>query len=123
MRITAALRNGAQNELRRSPEPVEKVGDSLVGGPGEPENKAKTLQKRRIQPLNRGQKRARRGFSTGCGIGAEPVPLHGGHLVPYNWLYSRSRSYLESTRRVSTLLILRWRMRSVARRCSVYQLR
>src|SRR5215204_4805187 len=44
---------------------VEKVGVGPVGGPREPENEVKTLRKRRIQPLNRGQKRVRRGFSTG----------------------------------------------------------
>src|SRR5215216_6050122 len=51
--------------VRGRGQPVEKVGVGPVGGPREPENKAKTLRKRRIQPLNRGQKRARRGFSTG----------------------------------------------------------
>jgi len=45
--------------------PVEKVVVSPVGGSREPENKAKTLRKQRIQPLNRGQKRARKSFSTG----------------------------------------------------------
>src|SRR5215216_826908 len=54
-----------RRDLPRRPQPVEKVGVGPVGGPREPENKAKTLRKRRIQPLNRGQKRARRGFSTG----------------------------------------------------------
>jgi hypothetical protein len=43
-------------------QPVEKVLVGPVGGPRKPENKAKTPQKQRIQPLNRGQKRARRGF-------------------------------------------------------------
>src|SRR5215207_5078565 len=52
---------------------VEKVGVGPVGGPREPENKAKTLRKRRIQPLNRGQKRARRGFSTGWLLPGSPV--------------------------------------------------
>jgi hypothetical protein len=55
----------ALGELRRIPQPVEKVGVGPVGGTREPENKAKTLQKQRIQSLNRGHKRARRGFSTG----------------------------------------------------------
>src|SRR5215208_3010009 len=45
---------------------VEKVVVGPVGSPRESENKAKTLPKRRIQPLNRGQKRAQRSFSTGC---------------------------------------------------------
>jgi hypothetical protein len=49
-------------------QPVEKVVVGQVGSPREPENKAKTLQKRRIQPLNRGQKGARRSFSTGWGV-------------------------------------------------------
>src|SRR5215218_3973146 len=53
-------------EVRRIYQPVEKVGVGPVGGTTEPENKAKTLHIRRIQPLNRGHKRARRGFSTGC---------------------------------------------------------
>ena len=52
-------------EFRRRGQPVEKVVVGQVGSPREPENKAKTLQKRRIQPLNRGQKGARRSFSTG----------------------------------------------------------
>jgi hypothetical protein len=43
---------------------VEKVVVGPVGDPQELEIKAKTLQKRRFQPLNRGQKRARRSFST-----------------------------------------------------------
>jgi hypothetical protein len=47
---------------------VEKVGVSQVGGPRGPENKAKTLQKRRIRPPNLEQNRMRRGFSTGWGI-------------------------------------------------------
>jgi hypothetical protein len=43
---------------------VEKVVVGPVGGPKELENKAKTLRERRFQPLNRGQKRVRRSFST-----------------------------------------------------------
>jgi hypothetical protein len=35
---------------------VEKVVVGPVGSPREPENKAKTLPKRRIQPLNRGRR-------------------------------------------------------------------
>jgi hypothetical protein len=49
-------RRKAEIRLRRTTEPVEKVCVGPVGGPGEPENKAKTLQKRRIQSLKRGQK-------------------------------------------------------------------
>jgi hypothetical protein len=45
---------------------VEKVDVGPVGGPKEARNKAKILQKRRFLPLNRGQKRARRSFSTRC---------------------------------------------------------
>src|SRR5215207_9654772 len=41
------------------------VGGSLIGGPRESQNKAKTLQKRSIRPPNREQQGARRGFSTG----------------------------------------------------------
>src|SRR5215204_2616860 len=54
--------------VRRRGQPVEKVGIGPVGGPREPQNKAETLRKRCIRPLNRRQKRARRGFSTGWGI-------------------------------------------------------
>jgi hypothetical protein len=43
---------------------VEKVVVGPGGGPQELENKAKILQKRRFQPLNRAQKRARRSSST-----------------------------------------------------------
>jgi hypothetical protein len=53
------------SELRRRPQPVEKVVVGPDGNPGEPKNKAKTLRKRCIQPLNQEQKRAHRGFSTG----------------------------------------------------------
>src|ERR687897_1759273 len=53
-------------EPLRTPQPVEKVAVDTVGGPSEPENKSKTLRQRRIPPLNRGQNRARKGFSTGC---------------------------------------------------------
>jgi hypothetical protein len=55
-------------ELRVDGQPVEKVGVGPVCGPREPENKSKTLQKRRIRPPNREQKSARRSFSTGCGV-------------------------------------------------------
>jgi hypothetical protein len=43
---------------------VEKVDAGLFGGPRETRNKAKTLRKRRSQPLSQGLKRARRSFST-----------------------------------------------------------
>jgi hypothetical protein len=43
-------------ELLRRPQRVEKVVIGPVGGPKELENKAKTLQKRRFQPLNRGRR-------------------------------------------------------------------
>jgi hypothetical protein len=43
---------------------VEKVVVGPVSGPKEARTKAKTLQKRRFQPLNQEHKRARRGFST-----------------------------------------------------------
>ena len=45
-------------------QPVEKVDVGLVGGPKEARNKAKTLRKRRFQPLVQRLKRARRSFST-----------------------------------------------------------
>jgi hypothetical protein len=45
-----------QGEVRRISQPVEKVVVDPVGGPGEPENKARTLQERRIQPLVRGRR-------------------------------------------------------------------
>src|SRR5215208_603930 len=51
---------------------VEKVGVGPVGGPREPEIKTNTLRKRRIRPLSRGQKRAQRGFSTGCRLLGSP---------------------------------------------------
>jgi hypothetical protein len=50
--------------LRGRSQPVEKLVVGLVGGPREPEYKAKTLQKRRIWSPARAQKRPRRGFST-----------------------------------------------------------
>ena len=52
--------------LRRILQPVEKVDVGPVGGPREAQNKAKTLQKRRFQPLVQRLKRARWSFSTGC---------------------------------------------------------
>jgi hypothetical protein len=45
-------------------QPVEKVGVGPVGGPREPENKAKTLQKSRIRPLSRGRRGHEGGFNT-----------------------------------------------------------
>ena len=48
---TAALLNGLQGELPRNPQRVEKVIVGPVGGPKEARNKAKTLRKRRFQPL------------------------------------------------------------------------
>jgi hypothetical protein len=52
------------NEVLRILQPVEKVVVGPVGSPREPENKSKTLRKRRIRLPNRGHKRARRSFST-----------------------------------------------------------
>jgi hypothetical protein len=43
-------------------QPVEKVVVGPVGGSREPENKAKTLRKQRIQPLNRGGRERERVF-------------------------------------------------------------
>jgi hypothetical protein len=43
---------------------VEKVDVGPVGDPKEAQNKVKTLQKRRSQPLSQRLKRARRSFST-----------------------------------------------------------
>jgi hypothetical protein len=62
--VVHGWRNLLFSGVRGRGQRVEKVGVSPVGDPREPENKAKTLQERRIWPLNRGQKRARRGFST-----------------------------------------------------------
>src|SRR3712207_8218010 len=59
---------GNGGELRRTPQAVEKVVVGPVGGPKDAQNKVKTLQKRRIQPLNQRLKRARRSFSTRWGI-------------------------------------------------------
>src|SRR5215203_916693 len=72
-RVAWALCELLRTPLHGSPtsektQPVEKVGVGQVGGPGGPENKAKTLQKRRIRPPNLEQNRARRGFSTGWSI-------------------------------------------------------
>jgi hypothetical protein len=65
---------------------VEKVGVSQVGGPRGPENKAKTLQKRRIRPPNLEQNRMRRGFSTGCGVlrSSELPWCSGAHNLPFH---------------------------------------
>src|SRR5919107_6173821 len=60
-------------ELRRTPQPVEKVVVGPIGGPREPENKAETLPKRRIRPPNRAPERARRSFSTGCPLPRAPL--------------------------------------------------
>jgi hypothetical protein len=49
----------------RRPEAVEKVVVGPVGGPKRVLNRPKTPHKQDRQPLNRGQKRARRSFSTG----------------------------------------------------------
>jgi hypothetical protein len=49
--------------LPRTLQAVEKVIVSPVGGPKVAGNKAKTLRKGVFQPLNRGQKGARRSFS------------------------------------------------------------
>jgi hypothetical protein len=53
--------------LRRG-QRVEKVVVGPLSDPKEPENKAKTLQRRRFQPLDRELKRARRSFSTRWGL-------------------------------------------------------
>src|SRR5215208_3684611 len=48
-----AMRHPAYG-LLRIPQPVEKVVVGPVGSSREPENKSKTLRKRRIRPPNRG---------------------------------------------------------------------
>ena len=53
-------------ELPRRGEAVEKVVVGLPAGPKRLPNGSKTLRKRGSQPLNGGQKKARRSFSTGC---------------------------------------------------------
>src|SRR3712207_5153509 len=50
--------------IPKTNQPVEKVVVGPVGGPKEARNKAKTLRKRRFQPLLQTLKRARRSFST-----------------------------------------------------------
>jgi hypothetical protein len=62
------------NEVLRILQPVEKVVVGPVGSPREPENKSKTLRKRRIRPPNRRNKRARWSFSTRWSILRSPYP-------------------------------------------------
>jgi hypothetical protein len=69
---------------------LKKVVVGPIGGPKEAQNEAKTLRKRRFQPLVQTLKRARRSFSTRCHLLGKSVnkaqqwclwEMHGSLLV------------------------------------------
>ena len=73
MALVAAHFHGFGVALSRLWNTVEKVVVGAVGSPKHPRTQAKTLQNRRLKPLNRGQISARGSFSTGW-------------LLPGTWL-------------------------------------